>query len=399
MKRTLDTVAGKTGRDAILKSLAVAMASSIALSACSKVPDAINPAAWYRSTTDIASDDAKSGDAAKNDLQAGRDAPPPGSDGSTPNLSRVDQQMAQRQNMSTGLTADTQGRKYAESVQRQDEAPQNSLYAEDKAPAAPQVEAQKAAPAPQPAKPVTTADMKAPPATPTVTQSAQQTTQEPVTAVSPGPDPSFGVDPGMRERLQQQLAEIQARAADQGSLLPTDLGFNGDGQSTVIISSGGVQTAMAPSAMQFQISGQNTGGMPMQQLAMNQVSNNGALPLPAASTKVATILFNNGSAGLDANDRKILTDVARLQRQNNATVRVIGHASQRTQNMDPAIHKQANFQVSVKRANQVASELQRMGISSDKILTAAVGDNNPIYLEVMPSGEAGNRRTEIYLSN
>jgi len=399
MKRTLDTVAGKTGRDAILKSLAVAMAGSIALSACSKVPDAINPAAWYRSTTDVASDDAKSGDAAKNDLQAGRDAPPPGSDGSTPNLSRVDQQMAQRQNMSSGLTADTQGRKYAESVQRQDEAPQNSLYAEDKAPAAPQVEAQKAAPAPQPAKPVTTAEMKAPPPTPTVTQSAQQTTQETVTAVSPGPDPSFGVDPGMRERLQQQLAEIQARAADQGSLLPTDLGFSGDGQSTVIISSGGVQTAMAPSAMQFQIPGQNTGGMPMQQLAMNQVSNNGALPLPVASTKVATILFNNGSAGLDANDRKILADVARLQRQNNATVRVIGHASQRTQNMDPATHKQANFQVSVKRANQVASELQRMGISSDKILTAAVGDNNPIYLEVMPSGEAGNRRTEIYLSN
>ena len=91
--------------------------------------------------------------------------------------------------------------------------------------------------------------------------------------------------------------------------------------------------------------------------------------------------------------------MAQLQRQHNATVRVIGHASQRTRNMDPSRHKQANYEVSVQRANQVATELQRLGIAPDRILTAAVGDNNPIYLEVMPSGEAGNRRTEIYLSN
>jgi outer membrane protein OmpA-like peptidoglycan-associated protein len=395
MKRTLDIAVGRTGQRTLVRNMAIIVGVSLVVSACSKVPDAINPAAWYRSTSDFVSgEDTQSNDAANNELQAGRGTPPPGADGATPNLARVDQQMAQRKNMSSGLTADTQGRRYAESVQRQDEPAQNSLYADGQAPAAPQVEAQSGAPAPQPATPVTTAEMKKP-AVPTVTQSATQTTQETsVAAVSTGPDPSFGVDPGMRERLQMQLAEIQARAADQGSLLPSDLGISGDGQSTIVISSGGIQTAMAPSAMQFQ-----NVGAPVQQLAASPVSNNGALPLPAASTRVATILFNNGSSGLDANDRQILADVARLQRENNATVRVIGHASQRTQNMDPVTHKRANFQVSVKRANQVASELQRMGISSDKILTAAVGDNNPIYLEVMPSGEAGNRRTEIYLSN
>ena len=199
----------------------------------------------------------------------------------------------------------------------------------------------------------------------------------------------------MRDRLRQQLAEIQARAADQGSLIPSDLDNAGDGNSTVIISSGGVETSMAASAMQFQ----NVGSQQLAGLATGPVSNNGALPLPSASTKVATILFKNGSSGLDANDRKILADVARLQRENNATVRVIGHASQRTRNLDISTHKMANYKVSIKRANQVATELQRMGIASEKILTAAVGDNHPIYLEVMPSGEAGNRRTEIYLSN
>ncbi len=398
MKSTLENAARNSGYRALLRSMAIVIGSSLVLSACSTVPDAINPATWYESDTGSSSgDEQQSSDNAGNQLQADRDTPPPGADGSTPNLARVDQQMQQRENMQSGLAADTQGRKYADSVQRQDEAAKDSLYAEDKTPPpAPQVEAQKAAPDPQPTKPVTTAEASAP-ATPkpeasqeqTVTQSAKQTTQEPVTSVSNGADSAVGVDPGMKERLQRSLAEIQARAADQGSLLPSDTGNTGD-EGTVIISSGGVETAMAPGSMQFQ----NTG-----RLQSGPVANNGALPLPSSSTKVATILFKNGSSGLDANDRKILADVARLQRQNNATVRVIGHASQRTRNMAPNRHKQANYEVSVKRANQVASELQRLGIASDRILTAAVGDNHPIFLEVMPSGEAGNRRTEIYLSN
>lgn len=394
MKRTLDTMADKTGQHRLLKCMMIAIGSSLALSACSKVPDAINPAAWYDSSNSSAANESATPNEGKIDKQTS---------GETPNLSRIDQQMAQRENMTSGLTADTEGRKYADSVQRQDEAAQSSLYAEDKAPAAPQVEAQSAAPAPQPATPVTTAEAapaptittKAPTA-PSATQSTQQTAEQGnVTSVSSGPDPTYGVDPGMRDRLRQQLAEIQARAADQGSLLPSDLNNVGDGNSTVIISSGGVETSMAPSAMQFQ----NVGTQPLAGLATGPVSNNGALPLPSASTKVATILFKNGSSGLDANDRKILADVARLQRENNATVRVIGHASQRTRNLDISTHKMANYKVSIKRANQVATELQRMGIASEKILTAAVGDNHPIYLEVMPSGEAGNRRTEIYLSN
>ncbi|MGJ3258932.1 MAG: OmpA family protein [Rhodospirillales bacterium] len=398
MKSTLENTARNSGYRTLVRSMAIVIGSSLVLSACSKVPDAINPAAWYRSTSDfIAGDEQESPENAGNQLRADRGKAPPGADGESPNLARVEQQMQQRENMQSGLAADTQGRKYADSVQRQDEAAKDSLYAEDKTPPpAPQVEAQKAAPDPQPAKPVTSAEPPAPP-TPkpdapqdqTVTQSAEQTKQEPVTSVSNGPDASFGIDPGMKQRLQQQLAEIQARAADQGSLLPSDMGNAGD-EGTVIISSGGVETAMAPGSMQFR----NTGGM-----QSGPVANNGALPLPSSSTKVATILFRNGSSGLDANDRKILADVARLQRENNATVRVIGHASQRTRNMDPNRHKQANYEVSVMRANQVASELQRLGIASERILTAAVGDNQPIYLEVMPSGEAGNRRTEIYLSN
>ncbi len=48
-----------------------------------------------------------------------------------------------------------------------------------------------------------------------------------------------------------------------------------------------------------------------------QVLNLGALPLPHGSTRVATIQFPNGSAALSAHDRKILSDVAKLQKQSN----------------------------------------------------------------------------------
>lgn len=380
--------------------LATVLGSVMLVSACTKVPDAINPVEWYKTTSDFVTGDgaAEQKDADGKTLQGDRGAPPPGADGATPNLARIDDQMAQRNKATAGLSADTAGRKYADSVQRQGDGAQNSLYAEDKAPAAPQITAQQIAPAPMPATPVATAEATPAPVAPT---SAAAPAPAPVapsptaTAAAAAPDPSYGVDPGMRDRLAQQLAEIQARAADQGSLLPSDLTSNSQGQQTVIISSGGIETSSV-STQGFQL---QAGNQQLASLIQGPVSNNGALPLPVASTKVATILFRNGSAGLDATDRKILADVARIQRKNGSVVRVIGHASARTKNMDPSVHKQTNFKVSEKRANQVATELKRMGISSEMILTAAVGDNHPVYLEVMPSGEAGNRRTEIYLSN
>ncbi|MDB9704160.1 OmpA family protein [Rhodospirillales bacterium] len=379
--------------------LATVLGSVMLVSACTKVPDAINPVEWYKTTSEFVTgdDNAEQKDADGNTLQSDLGTPPPGAEGATPNLARIDDQMAQRKKATAGLSADTTGRKYADSVQRQSDGAQNSLYAEDKAPAAPQITAQQVAPAPMPATPVASPKATPAPFAPTAVAPAPAPVapSPTATAAAAAPDPSFGVDPGMRDRLVQQLAEIQARAADQGSLLSSDLTSNSQGQQTVIISSVGIETSSV-STQGFQL---QAGNQQLASLIQGPVSNNGALPLPAASTKVATILFRNGSAGLDATDRKILADVARIQRKNGSVVRVIGHASARTKNMDPSVQKRTNFKVSEKRANQVATELKRMGISSEMILTAAVGDNHPVYLEVMPSGEAGNRRTEIYLSN
>ena len=370
-----------------LRAATPAVALCVLLAGCSQVPDAINPVAWYDAVA--GNDEAEVKDAA-NELEAERGAPPPGSSDGFPNLSRVDQQNAARQ----GLAADTQGRQYSENVSRQGSSgAQNSLYAEDKPPAAPQVEAQQIAPAPQPKAPVTAA---APAPTPEnrVTLTPPAPPQAPAgtqTAAIPTSN-DYSVDPAMGQRLAQQLAEIRARAADQGSLLPSNLSAGGQGSPTIVISSGGIETSQ-------QLSGNLSNVVSGGALSSGQVLNNGALPLPSGSTRVATIQFPNGSAALSSHDRKILSDVAKLQMQSNGVLRIVGHASLRTRNMDPSQHAITNLKVSEKRANRVANILRQMGVSSDQVLVAAVGDNEPVFLEVMPSGEAGNRRAEIYLTN
>ena len=113
--------------------------------------------------------------------------------------------------------------------------------------------------------------------------------------------------------------------------------------------------------------------------------------------KVATIMFANGSARLTARDVGILRQVELLLEQRGGTLRVVGYASGRTRNMDPISHKMVNFQISVKRANAVARELVRLGVRGGKIQVNARSDGSPLYYEFMPSGEAGNRRAEIYI--
>ena len=128
-----------------------------------------------------------------------------------------------------------------------------------------------------------------------------------------------------------------------------------------------------------------------------------ALPgAPAAardSQLVAIIYFAYGSTVLDGTDREILRDVVALQKQSGGTVRVIGHASARTGVVDSVRYRLVNFETSLQRANAVTAQLVRMGVARDKVASEAKGDTQPVYHEFMPTGEAGNRRAEIFLEN
>jgi len=113
----------------------------------------------------------------------------------------------------------------------------------------------------------------------------------------------------------------------------------------------------------------------------------------------AIIFFGHGSADLDVRDRSVLSDIAALHRQHGGRLTVVGHASSRTQNTTPDEHQIANFDMSMVRAEAVEAELVALGVAPDVIQTDAVGDAEPVYHEFMPSGEAGNRRVEIFLEN
>jgi len=118
-----------------------------------------------------------------------------------------------------------------------------------------------------------------------------------------------------------------------------------------------------------------------------------------AGQALGTIRFGVGLATLSTSARAAIGRMARTIKQSRVRVRVVGHASSRTRNMDPMSHHMANFKVSLDRANAVAGELRRRGVDPAAITVEAVSDTDPAYIEVMPAGEAANRRVVVLIEN
>ena len=120
-------------------------------------------------------------------------------------------------------------------------------------------------------------------------------------------------------------------------------------------------------------------------------------PATGAGGPAGMIYFGKGAAGLDASAREVLQSVAAIYRQRGGYIRLVGHASQDGGSAADFAAQQANLQLSWARANAVARELARQGVDPGAIETAAVGDSQPLYVESSATGEAANRRVEIYL--
>ncbi len=143
-----------------------------------------------------------------------------------------------------------------------------------------------------------------------------------------------------------------------------------------------------------------TGPRPSVQIDATAIGGGQAFPIAATQVtideQVATIHFGHSSSRLDESDKQIIAQVASAQRQTGAEVVVIGHASSRTQQLSKVEHELANFNVSLARANRVAEQLIAMGVAPEKVRVEAFSSTNPLYSEAMPTGEAGNRRADIY---
>lgn len=371
------------------------------LAGCSSVPDAVNPSEWYKSTVDFFSGEDEDGQLteeqakAKAEAEAEKQDPEtPGENKPFPNLSTVPQRPTK--GVQDGLVADVDKRKYAQPIPRQGEV------AEIRAPQPPPPPTAIAkvvdTPAVSPVQP-------APPATPAapVTPVAQ-----PLAALSSGVTPPVTTD-------QKDFASITPKAITltppAAPAMPANAmsSLDEDPYGTVVVSSQGIEMAAAQpaqpvapvSAPKFSQFAQGAPAAPAPQVVEPSVTaslkraSQGAI----GGVKVATIMFETGSSGLSGDDRRILSEVARLHKQRGGSVTVVGHASSRTRNMDPIRHKMVNYNVSVDRAEKIADILRSLGIPSEMITVDARADNMPLYYETMPSGEAGNRRAEIYFQN
>ena len=360
---------------------------------CSQVPEALNPAEWYKSTIEFfgGGDDAETAAAEADKPReqsrpvAERGQPAPGADKPFPSLGTVPARppapsASERRQVVEGLVADRARARYSSEVIRRQGEPAESLRSGATAAAgAP-------APPPPPAVPSVPVRREAVPAPlPSVARAVSPPL--PPAAGAALPPPTAGVQEVYRARLPQRSVpgdaaqRSPANALAPGAAPPFE---------TVVVSSAGVQVGGKARAVATQ---PRTAALPVGGIVA-------AVPdavTGAASRKVATILFDNGSAHLRQRDHEILRGVVRLHRQRGGRVRVIGHASSRTRSMDPVRHKMVNFQVSADRAQAVRDALVRAGLGRQSIGTQAVSDNQPLYYEVMPSGEAGNRRAEIYI--
>ncbi len=350
--------------------IGLALAATFALGACSSVPDALNPAEWWRSASDLVSGDEREGAVPPSER------PIPGESESFPKLGTVPDADAARARRpeARGLVGDTSTSRYGEPVTRQG-APANPLSA-PAAPATPEVPVVPPAPTSERATDTLQASGGVePPRMP-----------EPPTASAP--PAAAALTPASVAAPPQVLAERTippalptpvAVAAPTAPFAVPAATMAAPSDATVVVSSDGIS---------FEESGGRAAVMP----AM------GAGAPGAGAVRVATIQFGNGSAIIDERDQAVLRQVAAIVNQRGGRkVTIVGHASSRTRNLTPAQHIAVNEEMSVQRADAVAKALAGLGVRSDMIETRAASDQQPIFYEVMPSGEAGNRRTEVYI--
>ena len=109
---------------------------------------------------------------------------------------------------------------------------------------------------------------------------------------------------------------------------------------------------------------------------------------------VGLIYFRDGSSDLSSDDRRVIEQIAEIQRAYGGVVSVIGHASVGGTSAD----QQANQRISEARATAVAQALMQFGVPLEAIRAGAAGDSQPLYSEAAANGAAGNRRVEVYIT-
>lgn len=131
-----------------------------------------------------------------------------------------------------------------------------------------------------------------------------------------------------------------------------------------------------------------------------------ALPKPAEipdrppqdAIKVAVVQFPRAGRDLDAASVDILEQVAAYAQQSRASVWLFGYTSRSVELAAGPSAQVAAQSLASDRVRAVALALVRAGVPADTIHLVARGARDPVYLESAKTGEAGNRRVEIYFT-
>lgn len=370
----------KTPKKKLLLQAALLTAPML-LVGCSSVPDAANPVEWYRSTVEYFGDD---------EAEVEKTTPSKMSTTATAAASAP----GPKKKIASGFkAAESSQRQYAPSIMRQGDVVN------------PLGEAQKVAvnepPAPMaaPSRPVIQTQMAN--AAPKLKLNTQQ--RAAVTQPTPTMD-NLSVGEVYAANVSQ-TRPMNVGATMNGSQMDTMGNFSFD---TIVVSSDGVVRQQQNYKPQTQVASSSNARRDTYSSAMmiepSVVTQGQAQSLSrfnstmfSGSFQVATIQFGNGSANLTKEDLRILKEVITIHQQQGGIVRIVGHASSRTRDMAPDAHDKINQKVSLGRADKVARELLRLGMTGERLFVGGVADHQPLYQEVMPSGEAGNRRTEIFV--
>ncbi len=126
-------------------------------------------------------------------------------------------------------------------------------------------------------------------------------------------------------------------------------------------------------------------------------SMDGELLLSPQPELVAIIYFPRDSVLVDQDDRQVLEGVMALHAQRGGRIHLIGHSGAETGADDQVAQRMASLDLSLQRANAVATTLVDLGATHDEVLVEAKADREPAAGESSELGDSTSRRVEIFL--
>jgi len=386
--------------------IAAMLVVGAALSACSSVPDWVDPTTWVggddsANATELPADQSADADQTGDADQASAD------DSTQPDLAYIPDRPAasstagERQQVADSLSADRARTQYSGENLRGDgtgssapppaaptpdaaQAPANSIASADESNAQSAAPSQQAAPARS--RQVASAEV------PTTSSTGPAVPANAGSGAAPNSDAALGFQPSHAPPLDASVSQfvpqpIISRYQQTASVSATP------GVKAPAVPAAGEGAMGGPEAM----SGAVVANLDV--LGPAAAAQPGVYANPAGLPPAAVIFFPHDTTVLNAQGRAQVHAALEAYRSRGGQgfIKVVGHSSSRTANMTLQRHLVFNFERSQARATAVAKELIREGVPANKVLVEAVGDSQPVYYESMPQGEEGNRRAEIFI--